>query len=197
MITAEHVWKYYHNRVILRDISLEIQTGAALCLTAPSGSGKTTLFRILCGLERPDSGTIKITPPRPRWSVVFQEDRLLDSLDAEKNLKFALGGDYDAEKSANLLNALGLGLSDIKIKKAREYSGGMRRRLALARALLSPSDILALDEPFTGLDMTSRRDCLNAIRRYRENRTLILISHDKQDAAALDADLFKLPINPS
>ena len=69
--------------------------------------------------------------------------------------------------------------------------------MALARALLSPSDILALDEPFTGLDMTSRRDCLNAIRRYRDNRTLILISHDKQDAAALDADLFNIPINPS
>ncbi len=187
-ININHIWKYYNNQIILRDISFEIASGSALCVTGPSGAGKTTLLRILLNLEQPDRGII--SPIKLRWSAAFQEDRLLEHLDAENNLKFALGRDYHASESAELLNLLGL--SETGRKKTRDFSGGMKRRLALARALLSRSDAVALDEPFTGLDITSRRACLDAIRRYQNHRTVILVTHDRTDAAALGAEIFNL-----
>lgn len=125
-----------------------------MCLTAPSGAGKTTLLRILLGLEQPDRGEV-LAPPGTRWSAVFQEDRLLEHLDARDNLRFVLGA--VSPEALTLLETLGLG--DVGGKIVAEYSGGMRRRLALARALLSPCDALVLDEPFTGLDPEIRARC--------------------------------------
>ena len=112
-----------------------------------------------------------------RWAAVFQENRLLDGLDAEGNLRFALGTAYDASLARSLLCELGLG--DAGKKKARDYSGGMQRRLALARALLAPSDALALDEPFTGLDSENREAALRAILRAAETKIVLLSTHEE------------------
>lgn len=189
MIVVEHLRKSYRGRVVLRDVSFRAGRDAVTCLDAPSGGGKTTLFRILLGLERPDGGTI--TLPRPcRWSVVFQEDRLLLGRDARYNLRFVLGRAYDERAAAALLDAFGL--SDAVEKPVRDYSGGMRRRLALARALLTPSDALILDEPFTGTDTRIRERCLDAVRRYGAGRVTLLATHTRSDARALDAHIVPL-----
>ena len=188
-ITAEHLWKSYGGAEVLRDVSLIVREGEPVCLMAPSGTGKTTLLRLLMGLERPDRGRV-LTPPGCRWAAVFQEDRLLEQLDALGNLRFALGPALDPEKAAALLAELGLG--DAGEKPARDYSGGMKRRLALARALLAPADALALDEPFAGLDADSRERCLGAIRRQAAGRILLLASHDPDDAPALGARVVAL-----
>ena len=158
--------------------------GEPVCLMAPSGAGKTTLLRILMGLERPDRGKVT-APPGCRWAAVFQEDRLLEHLDAMGNLRFALGPALEAERARTLLEELGLG--EAGTKQVRDYSGGMKRRLALARALLAPSDALALDEPFTGLDGDSRLRCLAAVERLAAGRVLLLASHSADDALALGA----------
>lgn len=183
-IAAEHLWKSYDGVEVLRDVSLTVTEGEPVCLMAPSGTGKTTLLRLLMGLERPDRGRV-VTPPGLRWAAVFQEDRLLEHLDALGNLRFALGPGLEWEKAAALLAELGLG--DVGDKAVRDYSGGMKRRLALARALLAPADALALDEPFAGLDGESRERCLEAIRRLTAERVLLLASHDGADAPALGA----------
>ena len=181
----ENLCKAFDGRPVLEHVTFTAGTGVT-CVMAPSGAGKTTLLRILLGLERPDSGSVS---GGVRWSAVFQEDRLLEHLDAMGNLRFVLGAALDEPAADALLAELGLG--DTAGKPVREFSGGMKRRLALARALLAPSDALALDEPFTGLDEENRARCLALIRRAAE-KPVLLVTHDPADAQALDAAVVKL-----
>ena len=120
----------------------------------PSGSGKTTLFRLIAGLEEPDN-----TEPRAqirrygsRMSMVFQEDRLCEEYSALVNVDMVTG---DRERSRQYLRGL-LDERDLQ-KPCRELSGGMKRRVAIARAIAAGGDVMLLDEPFSGLDAESRR----------------------------------------
>ena len=173
-LRVEHLCKRYGENAVLDDISFSASIGVTHLL-GPSGIGKTTLLRVLLGLETPDSGTVN--GDKFRWTAVFQENRLLEGLDAEGNLRFVLGANYNAAAAQALLEELGLG--DVGKKKVRDYSGGMQRRLALARALLAPSDALALDEPFTGLDSENREAALRAILRAAETKIVLLSTHEE------------------
>jgi len=173
-LRVEHLCKRYGENAVLDDISFTARVGVTRLL-GPSGIGKTTLLRVLLGLETPDSGTVN--GDKFRWTAVFQENRLLEGLDAEENLRFVLGANYNAAAAQALLEELGLG--DVGKKKVRDYSGGMQRRLALARALLAPSDALALDEPFTGLDSENREAALRAILRAAETKIVLLSTHEE------------------
>ena len=184
-VRVENLCKAYHGKAVLQHVTFTAGEGIT-CIMAPSGAGKTTLLRILLGLEMADSGTI--TPRGLRWSAVFQEDRLLERQTAMENLRFVLGDRLDTEKAGEFLDFLGLGQAEKK--PVRAYSGGMKRRLALARALLSPGDLLALDEPFTGLDEENRSRCLELLRR--EQRPILLVTHDSTDAQALSARIIRL-----
>ena len=184
-IRVEYLCKAYDGISVLQDVSFTAKNGVT-CIMAPSGTGKTTLLRILLGLEKADSGTVS----RCRWSAVFQEDRLLPHLNAMENLRFVLGEKADEAAALSLLEALGLG--DVGEKRVQDYSGGMKRRLALARALLAPSDALALDEPFTGLDEENRAHCLAAIRKAAQEKPVLLVTHDEEDARLLNAAVIRL-----
>ena len=177
-IVVRNLCKSFGDQAVLRDLSFTAGPGITAVM-APSGSGKTTLLRILLGLERPDSGTVEGLAGK-RLSAVFQEDRLLEHLSAEGNLRFALGREYDAKTARALLDRLGL--PDTGAQPVREFSGGMKRRLALARALLAPFDVLLLDEPFTGLDQENRARALAAIRETAGVRPVLLVTHDTADA---------------
>ena len=167
-LRVEHLCKRYGENAVLDDISFTARVGVTRLL-GPSGIGKTTLLRVLLGLETPDSGTVN--GDKFRWTAVFQENRLLEGLDAEGNLRFVLGANYNAAAAQALLEELGLG--DVGKKKVRDYSGGMQRRLALARALL------ALDEPFTGLDAENREAAMRAILRAAEMKIVIFSTHEE------------------
>lgn len=173
-LRVEHLCKRYGENAVLDDISFTARVGVTRLL-GPSGIGKTTLLRVLLGLETPDSGTVN--GDKFRWTAVFQENRLLEGLDAEGNLRFVLGANYNAAAAQALLEELGLG--DVGKKKVRDYSGGMQRRLALARALLAPSDALSLDEPFTGLDAENREAAMRAILRAAETKIVLLSMHEE------------------
>ena len=173
-LRVEHLCKRYGENAVLDDISFTARVGVTRLL-GPSGIGKTTLLRVLLGLETPDSGTVN--GDKFRWTAVFQENRLLEGLDAEGNLRFVLGANYNAAAAQALLEELGLG--DVGKKKVRDYSGGMQRRLALARALLAPSDALSLDEPFTGLDAENREAAMRAILRAAETKIVLLSTHEE------------------
>ena len=175
-LCVRNLSKSYDGRPVLDGLSFTAPVGLTR-IVGDSGIGKTTLLRILLGLERADSGTA--APKDLRWAAVFQEDRLLEHLDAAGNLRFALGAAYDDSQAKALLGALGLG--DVGEKKARDYSGGMKRRLALARALLAPCDALALDEPFTGLDAGNRDIALSCILRAAEKKIVLLAAHEALD----------------
>ena len=168
--------KAYNGKMVLNRLSFTASAGLTI-ITGASGAGKTTLLRILMGLENADSGTI--APDSLRWAAVFQEDRLLLQLDAAGNLRFALGAAYDAKRSNEMLDALGL--DDVGNKRVRDFSGGMKRRLALARALLAPADAIALDEPFTGMDAKNRAIAVQCILRAAAQKIVLITAHDAID----------------
>lgn len=174
--------KAYGGRPVLKGLSFTAGPGIT-CVMAPSGAGKTTLLRILMGLETPEEGTVTPAPARCRWAAVFQEDRLLEDLTAAGNLRFALGEALDVRRAAALLANLGLELEDPR--PVRLWSGGMKRRLALARSLLAPSGAIALDEPFTGMDGALRERCMVQIRAAAETRPVLLVTHDLAGAEGL------------
>lgn len=175
-IRMQNLCKTYGDHVVLHNLSFTAGVGVTRIL-GRSGAGKTTLLRILLGLDQPDSGSLFGT--NCRWAAVFQEDRLLGHLDAEDNLRFALGSAYNAAAAKTLLGELGL--ADVGSKPICEYSGGMKRRLALARALLAPSDALILDEPFTGLDEENRSIALRCILHAAQTKPVLLASHEALD----------------
>ena len=173
-LLVENLCKSYDGRPVLDHVSFAADSGVTR-IVGNSGIGKTTLLRILLGLEPPDGGSTNAG--RFRWAAVFQEDRLLTQSDAAGNLRFALGSAYDDAAAHALLTELGLG--EVGGKRVRDWSGGMRRRLALARALLAPADALALDEPFTGLDADNRVAALRCILRAAETKIVLLAAHEE------------------
>lgn len=188
-IQVEHLRKVYGDQQVLNDVSFTVTGERPLCVMAPSGAGKTTLLRILLGLEQLDGGQVS-QPDGCRWAAVFQENRLLEHLNAVDNLRFALGKTVDGADAAALLRTLGL--DAVGDKPVREYSGGMKRRLALARALLAPSDALALDEPFAGLDEENRARAVACIRSRTAGKPVLVVTHDEADAVSLKADILHL-----
>ncbi len=182
-VEIRDVSKSYCGVEVLKSVNLTLLPGIT-CLSAPSGAGKTTLVRILLGVEQPDSGFV-LGLEAARLAAVFQEDRLLDRLDAEGNLRFVLGKAYDEKQAGALLEELGL--KDAGGKPVGEYSGGMKRRLALARALSVPFDFLTLDEPFTGLDGENRKRAIACIRRRAAGKMVLVVTHNPEDAAELEA----------
>lgn len=176
-ITLTDVSKSYGNGPVLERVSLTLEPGKPLCVTGPSGSGKTTLLRLILGLEEPDSGTVEYSAgSRPRFGVLFQEDRLFDHLDAVENLRLATG-----EKDRDMLRAALLELlpSDALDRPVSALSGGQRRRVALVRALRPGGEAVLLDEPFTGLDAAAAAQAANYIRRETGDRPLLLALHRK------------------
>ena len=163
----------YGDRPVLENGSFTAGVGVT-ALWGPSGVGKTTLLRILLGLEKPDSGELMGTA----------------GLDALGNLRFALGTDYEEAKAAAMLTALGLTWETGKPVGA--WSGGMKRRLALARALLAVSDAVALDEPFTGLDEENRRRAALCIAAAAETKPVLLVTHDRTELNLLRANIVNL-----
>jgi NitT/TauT family transport system ATP-binding protein len=188
-ISAQNLRKSYGEQLVLNDVSFELPNQGITCIMAPSGVGKTTLLRILLGLEQPDSGAVS-QPPDCHWAAVFQENRLLEHLDAMGNLRFVLGSELDAEDAKDLLAELGL--TEAEGKPVRDFSGGMKRRVALARALLAPSDALALDEPFTGLDEENREKAISCILKRTAGKPVLLVTHNEDDAAGLNAEVIHL-----
>lgn len=168
-LRAVHVNKRYGEKEVLSDFSAEYAPGEIYYLTWPSGAGKTTLFRLLCGLEEADSGEVPYTGAA---SVMFQEDRLCEEYSAVRNVEMVLGNACHAREALlNLLEA-----EDIE-KPCSQLSGGMKRRVALVRAVEARSDYLLLDEPFTGMDEKTRERAREYIAANTKGRTVVIATH--------------------
>lgn len=176
----EGLCKKYGETVVLDGFTADIKEGAVTALMGRSGIGKTTLLRILLGLEVADEGCVSDLS-RPAVAV-FQEDRLSEPLSAVQNARLGRR-DATKEEAKEVLTALGL--SEDANRPVSTLSGGMRRRVAIARALLSDAPTLLLDEPFTGLDDKTKKEIIPYIKRALMGRTVLLITHDENEAALL------------
>jgi len=162
----------------MRDFSLSLPDSGVVALMSPSGYGKTTLLRLMSGLEQPDSG--RIVAEYQRLSMVFQEDRLLGGVSALGNIMAVLD---KKNKPLAMLWLSRMGLEDSAALLPQELSGGMRRRLALARAMAYGGDFFLLDEPFTGLDTVTRERIYPYIFGKEEgDRLTVLVTHDRHEA---------------
>ena len=187
-ILIEHLSKSYGETVVFRDFSARLPLGETSVITGVSGSGKTTLLRLILGLEMPDEGAITGVPARR--AAVFQEDRLCPQLTALENVLLIAGRKRERE-ARDMLARLGLGKS--LAVPAAELSGGMRRRCALARALCAEFDLLALDEPFKGLDEANRRAAMDAVRALPGDKTVLLVTHDAAEAEFFGGNRLSVP----
>lgn len=166
---------------VLRDFSLDLQSKGIYGVIGPSGCGKTTLLNLIQGFLQPDGGEIALFSDR--ISAVFQENRLLPWYTVYQNIALAARRLVGREEVEALLRRLCMpGELD---SLPGSLSGGMARRVALARALLSESDILLLDEPFKGVDMACKRQCEKTLQALSGGRLTLLVTHDPGEAAAL------------
>ena len=174
---------YGENRV-LSGFSHEFPAGKTTVVMGVSGCGKTTLISLIAGLSEPDDGRIECAPDAV-FSAVFQENRLCENLTAAANIRLVTGNKRVAAEITQALEAVGLpGCAD---KPVRELSGGMKRRVALVRALLAEYSVIVLDEPFKGLDENTRATVAEYCRKMLAGKTAIVVTHDRSDCEALSA----------
>lgn len=187
-ILLEHISKCYAETVVFRGFSARLPLRETSVITGVSGGGKTTLLRLILGLETPDKGAITGVPARR--AAVFQEDRLCPQLTALENVLLIAGRKREREARDMLVR---LGLGESLAVPAAELSGGMRRRCALARALCAEFDLLALDEPFKGLDEANRRAAIDAVRALSGDKTVLLVTHDAAEAEFFGGNRLSIP----
>ena len=170
-LIIQDLCKAYHGQAVLQDFSY--------CFPC----GKTTLLNLILGLELPDTGTIQGN--KEPMAAVFQEDRLCRNLTVQANIRL-VNKRLSEERLRELLAAVDL--EEAWDKKAGELSGGMCRRTAIARALAADRNCILMDEPLSGLDPDTRIKVLDTIKKYTKGKTLLLVTHEKQDAFSLGAD---------
>ena len=185
-IVMDHLSKRFGEKEVIKDFSIRMKEGCVTSIMAPSGWGKTTLLRILAGLERADEGRIGGLENK-KISMVFQEDRLCGNLSAISNIRFVCRKKMHKSKIYEELKKAGL--EGEELVPVRKLSGGMKRRVALVRALIVPFDVLILDEPFDGLDDQNKNRMIHYVRERSKGKTVILVTHEKKEAEAMGGEI--------
>ena len=186
IITIDNVCKNYKSKKALDNVSLSIKQGELFGLLGVNGAGKTTLIKILCGLTRKTSGTItinnfnldkEIDKIKEIIDISPQETSVANNLTVKENLEF-FANIYN-NNDGNTINEIVdiFNLNEVLNQRAKTLSGGYKRRLSIAIALISKPKILFLDEPTLGLDVFARRELWNIIKKLQKNITIILTSH--------------------
>jgi ABC-2 type transport system ATP-binding protein len=197
MLTLTHATKKYGKTLAVDDLTLEVREGEIFGLLGPNGAGKSTTVHLAVGLLSPDAGTVAIgklgsparAETRKRVGVAPQALSLYDLLTGEENLTFfgQIYGMSGAALAARVAWALDfVGLTDRRHDRAATYSGGMKRRLNLAAAVLHDPDLLLLDEPTVGVDPQSRNSLFeNILALKRAGKTIVYTTHYMEEAARL------------
>lgn len=197
MIKFNNVTKIFNDEVVLKDLSFTINQGDTKIILGESGSGKSTILKLILGLIRPDAGSIfiegqdisnmrerELVAIRRQIGMVFQEGALFDSLSVRDNVGYRLyeeGLKSEEEIDAIVGELLGfVGLEDAIDKMPAELSGGMKRRVGIARALVDTPKIVLYDEPTSGLDPITKRTIVELMIKLRdlEGVTTVFVTHD-------------------
>ncbi len=207
MIEFRNVQMSFNDDVVLRGVSFKIIRGQTKIILGVSGSGKSTILKLILGLIRPDSGQIfvddeeitqmkepELVQVRRRMGMVFQEGALFDSLSVRENVGYRMyeeGTMSEQEIEAAVLRLLGfVGLEDAIDKMPAELSGGMKRRVGLARALMGSPKVVLYDEPTAGLDPITKRSIVELMIKLRdlEGVTTVFVTHDLRAAGILASE---------
>lgn len=190
---------------VVAGVSLSIADGEFVAIVGPSGCGKSTLMRIISGFEKPDEGEVIIdgvpaNQPNPKGIVISQHGSVFPWLTVQQNLMFGLNGDGHGDKAALADHyAAMVGLKGFENSYPRELSGGMLKRVELARALVVKPEILYMDEPFSALDalmnLKMRKELLRILEE--ERHTVLLITHDVEEAIYLADRIMVLSPRPA
>lgn len=192
VITINNVCKNYKQKKALDNVSLTVKQGELLGLLGVNGAGKTTLINILCGLTRKTSGKITInnfnldtemSKIKGIIDISPQETSVANNLTVKENLEF-FANIYNTRNSINQVVDI-FNLDDVLNQRAKTLSGGYKRRLSIAIALISNPKILFLDEPTLGLDVFARRELWSIIKKLQKNITIILTSHYLEEIESL------------
>lgn len=196
MLKLKNISKQFDDKVVLKDISLEINTGEIVSLLGQSGSGKTTLLNIILGLTKMNSGNISFngvdvsnTPMKERgFNIVFQDYALFPHLNAYENIVYGVKNKKGIVTEKEIQEYIEfLELKPHLKKKVGELSGGQRQRVALARTLVMKPEILLLDEPLSALDGVIKESIKERIKSIAKEfkLTTIIVTHDPEEALTL------------
>ena len=186
-ITAEYISKKYGDNKVIEKFSGRFESGKCYGIMGPSGVGKTTLLMMLAGLTNPDNGFIDGLHERKK-SMVFQENRLFANCSALENVRCAT-----RKSRTECREELLWLLADEEIDKpAKELSGGMQRRVEVCRAMAAESDVVYLDEPFSGLDEETRKKVIHYINQKAAGRILFINTHREEDVKELSGETIRL-----
>ncbi|NNF04855.1 MAG: ABC transporter ATP-binding protein [Rhodothermales bacterium] len=204
MISIEHIYKSFGDKVVLKDVSLEVLEGETLAIIGRSGSGKSVLMKHMIGLLQPDKGRVlvdgtdinrisytELREVRQNFGVLFQGGALFDSMNAFDNVAFPLRTFTklsEAEVEKEVLNSLRMvELEDVGPKLPSELSGGMKKRVALARAVAMKPRYILYDEPTSGLDPETSNTIDQLIKGLadRLNVTSIVVTHDMHSVLSI------------
>lgn len=202
MIQLEHVAKAYKNKVIFRDLSLEIPTGASVAVIGYNGSGKSVLLKLIAGFSRPDSGTISVDGQVIGKDVDFIQNagvfinapQFMNSATGYENLMMLAEINNKIGKDGVLAILDRVQLTEAKDKKVRTYSQGMIQRLRIAQAVMESPDILIMDEPLNALDKDGI-DIAHAIfQEYNDDasKTLLFASHNAEEVKAFATSVLRV-----
>lgn len=193
MIEIKGLCKNYGEQIVYKDFSLTLEEGKQYALLGPSGCGKTTLIRVMAGLETYEQGEICGLQGK-KIAYVFQEDRLMPWLSVEENLAYVLlGHTSQAIIDARITQILDvLQLSKNRKTLVSQLSGGMKRRVAIGRALIYEADLLFLDEPLKGLEKDLKEKILKAmIKMWQINQqTVVYVTHEEVEAKQLSQKIY-------
>jgi ABC-type nitrate/sulfonate/bicarbonate transport system ATPase subunit len=191
---------------VLSDITFDVKQGTTLCIVGPSGCGKTTILNLISGFLPPTSGTVRVkgkpvTGPGPDRAVVFQKDSVFPWLTVRQNLEYGpkvrgIPRHQWAERIDIYLTMVGL--QEVANHFPKQLSGGMRKRVDIARAYANNPDILLMDEPFGSLDVMTKEIMQKDLSElsYKERKSLIFITHDIEEAVFLGDEVLVMTRRP-
>lgn len=201
-LLVSQVYKSYKNKKVLANVNLELDNSCIGCISGESGSGKTTLLKIIAGIVKSDKGSIRLIFSGDsvknhnycdngyKVSMVFQENRLIEESNIYTNIYSVVGKEYSRKETDRHLKMVGLdGMGNVNV---RELSGGMKRRVAIVRALIKESDIILLDEPFKGLDDRLKLKVMDYVKKNVNGRIVLMVSHDMKECQNMEGIMFNM-----